>query len=244
MNKNIGIIISLIASLSTLLGYFFIYIKGDKNKIISSSLAFAGGVMITLSILDLIPSSILYFYKVNNKIMSILHSFTFVVLGIAFCHYIHISLNISNKLYKTGIMSIIGVLIHNIPEGIMTFALSSIDLKIGLFFAITIIMHNIPEGICISIPIYYSTKNKFKAFIYTLVSGLGELIGAVLCMVFLYKFLNNIYIAIIYSIIAGFMIYIGYFEMIKESLKYEKSVKNFTLLGVLFVLVLEIIINL
>ena len=58
MNKYNGIIISLIAGLSTLLGYFSVYIKGNKEKIIGNSLSFSAGVMIMLSIIDLLPSSI------------------------------------------------------------------------------------------------------------------------------------------------------------------------------------------
>ena len=72
MNKLYGIVISSIAGLSTLVGYLFIYIKGDKNKIISKSLSFAGGVMITLSIIDLIPSGLNNLLLLNNCKVSIL----------------------------------------------------------------------------------------------------------------------------------------------------------------------------
>ena len=72
MNKLYGIVISSIAGLSTLVGYLFIYIKGDKNKIISKSLSFAGGVMITLSIIDLIPSGLNNLLLLNNYKVSIL----------------------------------------------------------------------------------------------------------------------------------------------------------------------------
>lgn len=244
MKKYIGIFVSLIASLSTLLGFCFIYIRGNKNKIISSSLAFAGGVMIMISIIDLIPSSILYFSNVTSEFISILYCLTLVIIGVIICRCINNFINMSNSLYKTGIMSVIAVVIHNIPEGIMTYALSTIDLKLGLLFSIIIIMHNIPEGISISIPIYYSTGSKLKAFLYTFISGFGELMGALFCMIFFYKYLSNTFVGFVYSLIAGFMLYIGYFEMLKESTKYESNVNNFALLGALFILILEIIIKL
>ena len=75
MNKIYGIIISLIAGLSTLIGYLFIYIKGDKNKIISRCLSFAGGVMIMLSVIDLLPSSIENLCKENSYFKTIIFSF-------------------------------------------------------------------------------------------------------------------------------------------------------------------------
>ena len=62
------------------------------------------------------------------------------------------------KLYKIGIISMIIIILHNIPEGIITFITSSSNINLGLKLSIAIALHNIPEGISISIPIYYSTK--------------------------------------------------------------------------------------
>ena len=66
MNKFItSFILTSIAGISTVLGYFIIFLKTDKNKIISFSLAFSGSVMLTISILDLRPSSFMYLYNYN-----------------------------------------------------------------------------------------------------------------------------------------------------------------------------------
>ena len=66
MNKILlSFILTSIAGLSTILGYFIIYIKGNKNKIITLTLAFASGVMLTISVTDLIPSSFTYFIVFN-----------------------------------------------------------------------------------------------------------------------------------------------------------------------------------
>ena len=138
----------------------------------------------------------------------------------------------------------IGIILHNMPEGMATYMLSSINLKLGLMLSIAIVMHNIPEGIGISIPIYCGTGNKKKAFIYTLISGLSEPFGAIISMIFLHKFINITFMGVIYSIIAGIMIYIGYFELIEISKQYEKNVKIFTLYGALFILIVEIILKL
>lgn len=243
MNKYNGIIVSLIAGLSTLLGFFSIYIKGDKNKIIAKSLSFAGGVMIMLSIIDLIPSSIDNLREKSNLSMAIIYSFIFFMVGFIVSHLMEYFVHKKEGLYKTGIISMIGIVVHNIPEGIATYVLSSIDIKLGILLAIAIIMHNIPEGIGISIPIYYGTKDKKKAFTYTLISGISEPLGAILSMLFLHKYINNTIIGILYAVIAGLMVYIGYFELIKISKNYDKYVNNFTLLGALFILIVEIILK-
>lgn len=239
MNKYYGIIVSSIAGISTLVGYLFIYIKADKNKVISKSLSFASGVMLTLSLVDLIPTSINYL-KMDNR--SLLYAVLFFFVGIILCLIINTKIKDNDVLYKTGILSMIGIMIHNIPEGIVTYILSTVDMKLGLIFAIAIILHNIPEGISISVPIYYSKKSKKKAFLYTMISGLSEPLGALLSMIFLYKYISNFLIAILFSLIAGLMSYISIFELMKTSFKYDKN-KIYILYGSLFILIVEILLK-
>lgn len=239
MNKYYGIIVSSIAGISTLVGYLFIYIKADKNKVISKSLSFASGVMLTLSLVDLIPTSINYL-KMDNR--SLLYAVLFFFVGIILCLILNTKIKDNDVLYKTGILSMIGIMIHNIPEGIVTYVLSTVDMKLGLIFAIAIILHNIPEGISISVPIYYSKKSKKKAFLYTMISGLSEPLGALLSMIFLYKYISNFLIAILFSLIAGLMSYISIFELMKTSFKYDKN-KIYILYGSLFILIVEILLK-
>ena len=239
MNKYYGIIVSSIAGISTLVGYLFIYIKADKNKVISKSLSFASGVMLTLSLVDLIPTSINYL-KMDNR--SLLYAVLFFFVGIILCLIINNKIKENDVLYKTGILSMIGIMIHNIPEGIVTYILSTVDMKLGLIFAIAIILHNIPEGISISVPIYYSKKSKKKAFLYTMISGLSEPLGALLSMIFLYKYISNFLIAILFSLIAGLMSYISIFELMKTYFKYDKN-KIYILYGSFFILIVEILLK-
>lgn len=243
MNKYYGIIISLIAGLSTVIGYFSIYIKGNKEKIIASFLSFSSGVMLMISCIDLLPSSINYFNFKTNLILSFVYSFLFFFIGFIFSFVIDKRKLEKDELYKTGIMSMIGIIVHNIPEGIATYVLSVVDIKLGILFGITIIMHNIPEGIAISIPIYYSTKSKIKTLFYVLIAGFSETLGAVISSIFLSKYVSITMIGGLYSFISGLMIHISVFVLHKTSKKYDKNVKNFTLLGILLVLIIEIILK-
>lgn len=242
MNKNIGIIISIIVGLSTVLGYFSIYIKGDKNKIISSFLSFSSGVMLTLSIVDLIPSSIIYISEIG-LIQTFFLTIIFLLFGITLSYLIDISNSKKEELFKMGFISMLGIIIHNIPEGIATYILSTINIKLGIIFSVAIIMHNIPEGIGISIPIYYSTKSKYKTFLYVLVAGLSEPFGATISKIFLSKYVNTLIMGYLYAFIAGLMIYIAYFELYKTSLKYNKNTLNYLLIGSLFILIVEILLK-
>ena len=94
-----------------------------------------------------------------------------------------------------------------------------------------IMMHNIPEGICISLPIYYATKSRGKAFLYTVISSLGEILGAVITMLFLYKYINDYIMYIIFIVTAGIMITLSVGKILKEGVSLK--VFKWLILGVL-----------
>lgn len=130
-------------------------------------------------------------------------------------------------LKKLGIMSALAIAIHNFPEGIATFigALNNPEMGAGITFAIA--LHNIPEGIAVAIPIYYATKSKGKALIYATLSGLSELLGAILCIVITGLFdidMSGAGIAfpLTLSAVAGIMVYISLDELLPTAEKYGK----------------------
>ena len=219
--------LSLIAGISTLIGFLFIFIKKDRSKIICKALGFASGVMFTISIIDLIPNSLSLIIKTYNYIYTALVVLIGFFIGVLISSIIDLKVEKASKkgskLYKLGIISMIVIVMHNIPEGIATFMTTTNNLKLGITLAIAITLHNIPEGISISIPIYYSTNSKLKAFIYTLISGLSEPLGALITYIFLFKYINETILGIIYSIIAGMMINISINELYKESINYNKK---------------------
>ena len=133
----------------------------------------------------------------------------------------------------------LAIILHNIPEGIATFLSASTNQKLGLSLALAISFHNIPEGISIAIPIYFSTKNKKKAFLYTFISGFSEPIGSLIAYLFLAKYMNNFLMSILLSFIAGLMIHIALFELLKESISYQnkKKTRLFFFIGAIFMLI-------
>lgn len=251
--NNIGLsfLLTIIAGLSTLLGMIVIFIKNkNHNKIILSSLAFASGVMITVSITDLIPESINLLRNNLSSLTTIIVAFLGIVLGVIISMLIDYYLpdkpnNYNDKsLYKVGIISMIAIILHNIPEGIATFLATSSNTSLGLSLTLAIAMHNIPEGISISVPIYYSTGKKKYAFIYTLISALSEPFGALLAFLFLRNIMNDIILGVLFSLIGGIMMQIAFCELIPTSKKYnnKKYFYIFFLIGVIFML-LKFIIN-
>ena len=99
-------------------------------------------------------------------------------------------------------------------------------------------MHNIPEGISISVPIYYATKSKSKACLYTLVSGLSEPLGALITYLFLLPFITDTILGLLFSLIAGIMLHISFTEILPTSLNYNETriTKLFFIIGMIFML--------
>ncbi len=211
-------IITFLAGMTTTLGYFAIYIKGNINKVISFFLSFAGGVMISISIFSLIPES---FSSFSNYYLfyRILYLLLFLVLGIFISSSIKwvLSKYESNELKKLGILSLISIILHNIPEGIITFMSMQYDMKIGLSLALSIALHNIPEGISIAIPYYYAIHKKLKVFIIVFIAGLSELLGGIITYLFFKSFITPNTFGIMYALIAGIMLNISINDLLKEA---------------------------
>lgn len=241
-NMNITLysfILTFIAGFSTLIGALLIFFRTKTNKIIIGSLAFASGVMFCVSILDLIPESIeLLNYKCIFEITLIV---VFMVLGMIFSMIIDkyipsVENNSKNGLFRVGIISMLAIIMHNIPEGIATFMATNTNISLGISLTIAIALHNIPEGISIAVPIYYSTKSRGRALLYTLVSGLSEPFGALLAFLFLKPFMNDLVMGLLMALIAGIMTHIAFYELLPTSLKYKnkKLTYIFFIIGLLF----------
>ena len=128
----------------------------------------------------------------------------------------------AKQLKNMGIMTAIAIGLHNFPEGLATFVAAVADSKLGVALAMAIAIHNIPEGICVAMPIYYATGNKWKGFWWSFLSGLSEPIGAIVG----YAVLNSQDMSpkafgSLFGLVAGMMIFISVKELIPTALKYD-----------------------
>lgn len=235
MNIFYAITISLLAGLSTVIGGLFIYVKVKKNnidKFIVFCLSFSIAIMIGISIFDLLPSSIFTIYGKYKLwslfILFILFLFSFLLIKI----FNKLTNKYESNLYKLGIISMIALILHNLPEGIITFLSSVNNPSLGIKLSIAIALHNIPEGICIAVPIYYATGSKRKAITKTLLSGLSEPLGAILAYLIIGQYITNLVLSYILVIVAGIMITLSIEQIFPESLKYNQ--KKYIIYGILF----------
>lgn len=134
-----------------------------------------------------------------------------------------------SRLLRTGFFTAIAISIHNFPEGLATFLGALKDMSIGIPLAIAIAIHNIPEGIAVSVPIFYSTGSRKKAFIYSFLSGLAEPVGAVIGFSLLFSFFSDTVFGVVFSAVAGIMVYISLDELLPSAEEYGEH--HYSILG-------------
>ena len=140
----------------------------------------------------------------------------------------------------TATYLLIGIFLHNFPEG-MAIAIGTVsDSKISIAIALAIAIHNIPEGICTSAPYYLCTQNKLKSFLVSSSTALPILVGFIFAN-FLFKNISTTFIGLIIGATAGLMIYICADELIPSSC--SKTTNHSTIFslitGILFVVLLQ-----
>jgi len=233
VSGNIGwaLLLTVIAGLSTGIGSAIAYfIKKPKIAYLSFSLGLSAGVMIYISFMELLPGS----FKAVGEIWGLVAFF----IGIAAIALLDLLIpeaenpheykgldaptgpRQDNYLMRTGMLTALAIGIHNFPEGLATFTMALSDVRLGIFIAVAIAIHNIPEGIAVSVPIFYATSNKNKAFFYSFLSGISEPVGAIIGYLILLPFLTPAVLAATLAFIAGVMIYISLDELLPMAHRY------------------------
>ncbi|MCX7966069.1 MAG: zinc transporter ZupT [Syntrophorhabdaceae bacterium] len=234
--------LTIFAGLSTGIGSALsFFAKRTNTGLLSFSLGFSAGVMVYVSFVEL-------FYKARDILTvelgekqgnaAVIIAF---FLGICFIgiidrlvpsfenpHEIRMVEDMAlnnikehhNRLLRMGLISALAIGIHNFPEGIATFIAGLKDTALGTSVAIAIAIHNIPEGIAVSIPIFYATGNRKKAFWYSMLSGIAEPVGALIGFMVLVHFLNDVVFALLFSFVAGIMVFVALDELLPSAHEY------------------------
>lgn len=238
-------LLTLIAGLSTGIGSAIAFFTKKTNTIfLSATLGLSAGVMVYVSFVEMYPKAILHISNSYNNDTAILYATLAFFAGILVAllidklvptgenpHEIRTVEDMSDvnmsqidsaKLYRLGLMSAIAITIHNFPEGIATFVAALSNPALGVSIALAVAIHNIPEGIAVSVPIYYSTGSKIKAFKFSFLSGLAEPLGAIIAFLILMPFLNDLILGIVFAFVAGIMIFISIDELLPAAHRYGK----------------------
>ena len=232
--------LTLLAGISTGIGSALaFYTKQTNKKFLSVALGFSAGVMIYVSMIEIFAKSrsaleIVYGPTVGYGVATL--SFFAGIAIIALIDKFVPSFENPHELrdveeagagrtkdpalLRMGMMSALAIGIHNFPEGLATFASAMQNPTLGISIAVAVAIHNIPEGIAVSVPIYYATGDRRKAFAFSFLSGLSEPVGALVGYFLLRSFFHDGMFGVIFGAVAGIMVFISLDQLLPTAQKY------------------------
>jgi ZIP family zinc transporter len=237
--------LTLFAGLSTGIGSALAFFaKRTNTKFLSIALGFSAGVMIYVSMIEI-------FFKAKDSLVEALGEtggswatvaafFGGIFLIAAIDRFVpsaenphelrkveDISAGIADsnrsKLMRMGMFTALAIAIHNFPEGLATFTSAIKDPSLGIAIAVAIAIHNIPEGIAVSIPVFYATGDRKKAFRLSFLSGLSEPVGAIIGYLILFRFFNDVIFGALFASVAGIMVFISLDELLPAARAYGEA---------------------
>ncbi len=243
-NLLIPLLLTLGAGLATGIGSSIAFFAKHTNKrLLSFSLGLSGGVMVYVSFVELFPQAQLALASVSGEKVGMAMAAVWFFVGIVIIgvidrlvpsfenpHEAHLIEEMNDKksshnpkLMRMGLITAGAIAIHNFPEGIATFATAANDTSLGIAIAVAVAIHNIPEGIAVSIPIYYATGNRKKAFWYSVLSGVAEPVGGLAAYLILMPFMSTSVMGAMLAIVAGIMVFISIDELLPAAREYGEE---------------------
>lgn len=234
--------LTLFAGLATGIGSLIALVAKRTNRsLLAFSLGLSAGVMIYVSFVELFAHAQLSLVESYGEKLGLLYAVVAFFGGVGIIALIdflvpsaenpHQARGVeqfeapqeSGKLRRMGLMTALAIAIHNFPEGVATFATAYEDPSLGLAIAAAVAIHNIPEGIAVSVPIYYATASRRKAFWYSMLSGLAEPLGGVLAYLILMPFMSDELMGVVLAAVGGIMVYISVDELLPAAREYGRE---------------------
>lgn len=219
----------MIAGLSTGIGSAAaFFVRKTNSKFFAVSLGFSAGVMIYISMCEILAQSDAILSGIyGNRTGFLISSGSFFAGMLLICLIDSLipdktfpENTVKAPMIRTGIMAALAISIHNFPEGLATFISALRDPELAIPVVAALAIHNIPEGIAVSVPIYGATGSRKRAFVFSLLSGLTEPVGAIIGYLFLMPVMSDAVYGILYGMIAGIMVFISFDELFPTSMEY------------------------
>ena len=261
-----------LAGLSTGLGGLVVFlVRRPRQRTMAFSLGFAGGVMITVSLSDMLPHAVGTYTETMGRFPAALAAVSLCAAGMMIALLLERCVPDEAELaarhagsardgksgrggaagtgstweggrgaghaggirgtgslqesghgagsagaLRSALVTTAAIVLHNLPEGILTLFTSYASPALGITLTLAIALHNIPEGVAISVPVYYATGSRVRAVLYALFSGLAEPAGALLAFCLLRGFFSPLFLNGLIATVAGIMIYVSISELVPE----------------------------
>ena len=234
------LLVSTMAGVSTALGAVIVILrKGISDDGMAFSQGFAAGVMLTVSLADIIPESFgKYYVYMNgiNALKAVTSLFVagwimgWAVSGIATGERKYNNDRLVSAKRMAAVTTAVMIL-HNLPEGVLTFFTSAENTGMGLKMALAVALHNIPEGMAIAAPVWYASGSKLKAFAQAFGAGMAEPLGGVILFLIMHQYITPAFLNGIMPMVAGVMCQTAVCELIPNSMEIS-NIKH-TLCGII-----------
>jgi len=233
-NSPTALLACAVSGLSTGLGGLFILFYGEPdNRKLGHMLSFSGGVMLYISFMDLLTESIAKLGFMTANLWFFVGMLFFLVI-IRFFPEPKMDKKAKAKsengkpsqdayLKHLGIVTAVGISLHNFPEGMAVYVSCLKGIAMGLPLTLAIAAHNIPEGMAVAAPMYAATGSKWLAFLYSFLSGLCEPLGAIIFGIIFGKYLTDYIIQSMLAVVAGIMVFMVIGELMPATFKYIKK---------------------
>ena len=228
------------------------FFKKVSKMIMDIMLSLSAGIMLAASFFSLLNPSIEIATKLQQNL--IINTFVGFMVGGSFiyiCNKIMASLSKSNEsTYNLRRCSLLftSITLHNFPEGLaIGVAFGSLLFGGSIISAYTltlgIAIQNFPEGCTISLPLRREGISRMNSFLFGVLSGLVEPLGAFIGALLVLKV--QTLMPFILSFAAGAMLFVTVLELIPESQTNKKKdlMALLLLLGFAFMMLLEIILG-
>ena len=227
------IVLTTIAGLSTGLGGALAVLCTPTERLLAASAGFAGGVMLTASLTDLLPEALDFYAAYLPPLGSGGAAVSLLALGLLTAALLGRLLPEESELadrfgqgrdparaaaMRTALITGAALLLHNFPEGVLTFFAGTADPALGLRTAAAIALHNIPEGLAVAVPFAYATRSRAAGVLAALVSGLAEPLGAVLAWLFLRRFFTPGFLTGTVVLAAGIMVWVALAQLLPQAM--------------------------
>ena len=229
------IVLTTLAGLSTGLGGLLAVLCPPSERLLAVSAGFAGGVMLTASLADLMPEALAFYggylppLACGGAVVSLLAlgMLTAGLLGRLLPEEAALAARFGKSgeparaaAMRTALVTGLALLLHNFPEGVLTFFAGTADPSLGLRTAAAIALHNIPEGLAVAVPFAYATRRRTAGVLAALVSGLAEPLGALAGWLVLRPFMNGALFGVLFAGVAGIMVFISFDELLPAAREY------------------------
>ncbi|MBQ7284470.1 MAG: ZIP family metal transporter [Oscillospiraceae bacterium] len=223
-----AVVLCAVASLATGAGGVIVaFSQNFSDKKLAVSQGFAAGVMLGVSFMDMLPHSFNHFGTYMPPWKTILYIAVLLAAGWVVSLLLAKLAVPQQEDDDENIMAVrrlcfvttAVVMLHNLPEGMLTSFSGFNNKEFGLQIAFAVALHNIPEGMAVASSVMYITSSKLKAVWQSFAAGIAELLGGVIALAVMHRFITQSFLMATLAVISGIMVQVSLCELLPAGLK-------------------------